>query len=39
MILQLKSNYNHIGVNEDGFNHLDQFFRKVPNTKASKLMK
>jgi len=39
MVSQLKFNCRHLGVDEDAFNHLDQFIRLVRNAKAKKSMK
>ena len=34
MVSQLKKNCKHLGVAEDGVNHLDQFIRQVRNAQA-----
>ena len=36
IVSQLKLNCKHLGVDEDAFNHLDQFIRLVRNAKAKK---
>ena len=39
MVLQLKLNCMHLGVDDDGFKHLDRFIRGVRNAKAMKSVK